>query len=363
MSQFQLPGITLTDISADKAVTRVKDPAVRISKKDPTAPFTFGQTEEFFHGILRGEIHSGNLHTKSLTNYQKGLYCYLRGESQKAKECLNKPDVDQGYRSFFIARIEKPGKTSEQYVHALKNAVAKTNNLSLKSVCQHYLATDYLFKGIAALSNKQFLFSQAEHHFKNSINNDSQNYNSYYNLGVLYWNKYCHGGRKDNSLKAHSEHNFSKVNRIGLIRQHALFDPYYLDILEYAAEYSGKYPKLTIDNVVEFIKERSFKEQMTIIDALWQYNIKYMPYIKENRGRPLNEIMKMQEGDCDDYVRFVADMAEKLGYRVEDHYVKLFANNPHANITVFNKDKDSIISSVSLDIGKPAKFKYNIFEN
>ncbi|MFH1429870.1 MAG: hypothetical protein ABIH39_09045, partial [Candidatus Margulisiibacteriota bacterium] len=122
------------------------------------------------------------------------------------------------------------------------------------------------------------------------------------------------------------------------------FQPYNLDVLEYGKEFSKQYAEFTIDNVIAFIDGRDYKEQMRIIDTLWKYHIQYVP--EEGDSRPLAEITKgKNEGDCTDHVRYIKEIADKLGYAVS-----IYVSPTHTSITVLK------IEPAAFDISDEPQF-------
>ncbi|MFH1428558.1 MAG: hypothetical protein ABIH39_02330, partial [Candidatus Margulisiibacteriota bacterium] len=119
----------------------ISSPCAAPSKKlDSLHPYTFGQTESFFYNIHRGIFDQVDM--SRLSNYQKGLYYYIKGNYDKVVNYFQKSGVPAQYRNYFLACMGDSKGNKDQYIDTLKNTLPGVANPSLKSA-YHRLIGDY----------------------------------------------------------------------------------------------------------------------------------------------------------------------------------------------------------------------------
>lgn len=300
-------------------------------------PFTAkGVDAKFFYLIHEKKINNNNLNL--LNHFQKGIYHFMKNEFIQADANLDKSKTKASYVNYLrvLTRVER-----EDYAGALKILQEE-----LPKTKEPYLKSDmYFLQGI--LYEEQKNLAEAETAYKKSYKTLRYQKALYRRADLTLDRFLLNGDKKDwnNAAKM-----YRAVNTRLLMEEKSLYNEAYYYIVKVNSEYYAIYKHLTEKNILDYLKNKSFEDQINIIDALWKYNIKYVNY---KEARDLQTILQTREGDCTDYVVFVKSLAEALGYKHRTRWRPYLNYGAHENIVV--KMFGTKVAAI-MDVEKLVKF-------
>ncbi len=253
---------------------------------------------QFFFDIHEGIWNKDNL--KALTDFQQGLYYYVKRNYEKALEIFENLKIKSDLGYYMIAKCHLSSSRFQQATEYYQSSLANTQSNILRS--RVYLDLSKIYKNSEQAKELEYL--------QISIQYDQRNYPALQRLGFYYWQQFLRDQMEINWSK--SVYYFRKIDKLEFMKDRSIYlSRVYNNILKYWLDYSDIYSEFTVENVVSFIKDKPLRIQLSTIMALWHSRIQYLPD-RDYFNSLEYTVNNNYKGDCDDYAIYVYSILERL---------------------------------------------------